>query len=268
MPAAHHHEGHSLYYRKTGTGNKVVLWFHGFGQQHLAFDKVQTPELSDCTHYSFDLFFHGNSHWAGSSSVEKKDLQELFQRFLEENKIDTFSVVAFSIGCRFGLSLAESFPDKLQKLVLLAPDGIQTRFWYWLATYPALSRKIFRYIITQPRFWHRLLSFLELTRLIDRKLLRFAQRQMDSQPKRQQVYNTWVNFRHLKSNTTTLSGLMKDHPFSLTLIAGLNDRLVPASLVAKLKGSLPLAQFHTFAAYHNDLIGISSGLIRNILNNQ
>lgn len=267
MPSVHHHTN-SLFYQKTGTGNKVVIWFHGFGQQHQVFDKILNSLQGDYTHYSFDLFFHGNSRWVSDSPIARKDLHELFQQFLTEHNIISFSVVAFSIGCRFAFALTERFPDRIQNLVLLAPDGIQFRFWYWLATYPAFSRKIFQRIVTRPTFWHRLLSFLEITHLIDKKLLRFAQRQMDGQQKREQVYNTWVNFRHLETNARALSRLAIANRFSLTLIAGSRDRLVPASLVEKLKRSIPTAQLHVFDTNHNDLIGMSRETIFKVLNNQ
>jgi pimeloyl-ACP methyl ester carboxylesterase len=267
MPEVHYHKG-SLFYQKTGSGNNVVLWFHGFGQQHQVFDKIVNPSQVNGTHYSFDLFFHGNSNWASDAPITHQDLQTIFQQFLIDNNINRFSIVAFSIGCRFAFSLTKTFPDKIQNLILLAPDGVQFRFWYWVATYPVIARKIFRHLVTRPTFWHRLLSFLEFTHLIDKRLLRFAQRQMDSQYKRQQVYKTWVNFRHLKINIATFSELVRNNRILVTLIAGLRDRLVPVSLVEKLRNTVPNAQLHKVDTHHNDLIGISREVIIKVLNNQ
>ncbi|MBX2916087.1 MAG: alpha/beta hydrolase [Cyclobacteriaceae bacterium] len=267
MPEVPHHKG-SLFYQKTGSGNNVVLWFHGFGQQHQVFDKIVNTWQVNGTHYSFDLFFHGKSNWVSDIPTTHQDLQTIFQQFLTDNNINRFSIVAFSIGCRFAFSLTKAFPDKIQNLILLAPDGIQFRFWYWLATYPAVSRKIFKRIVSQPAWWHRLLSILEFTHIVDKKLLRFAQRQMDGQQKREQVYNTWVNFRHLKTNTKTLTQLMHTHRFSITLIAGSRDKLVPARLVKKLKNYIADAPLHVFDTHHNDLIEASQETIFKVLNNQ
>jgi pimeloyl-ACP methyl ester carboxylesterase len=267
MPVLHNQLG-SLFYQKTGTGSKVVFWFHGFGQHQQVFDEILKADQLSFTHYSFDLFFHGHSKWVGNSPITRKDLHALFQQFLLEHNISNFSIVAFSIGCRFALTLTESFPDKVQNLILLAPDGLQFRFWYWLATYPAISRKVFYHIVQRPTFWYRLLTFLELTRLIDKKLLRFAQRQMDSQPKRHQVYDAWVNFRHLKSDVGRLTKLVHDYPIRLTLVAGSHDRLVPIKLVEKLKHSLPAAQLQVFDTNHNDLIRLSSQSVLAVLHNQ
>lgn len=268
MPEVHHQAGHSLYYRKTGSGDTVVLWFHGFGQNHQAFDKITEPHSQEFTHYSFDLFFHGNSVWVGDGAIEKQDWKELIQLFLDQTGLKNFSIASFSIGCRFAVALAEQFPDRIQNLIMLAPDGIQFRFWYSFATYPYLCRKLFQRIVTKPAFWNRLLSFLEVTRLIDRKLLRFAQRQMDTQQKRNQVYQSWVNFRHLKCNKAGLILLAEVHKISITLIAGTRDKVVPARLIQKLKNQKPVLDYHSLNASHNELIGMSGEHLYKLLQKQ
>lgn len=268
MPEVHHPAGHSLYYRKTGNGDTIVLWFHGFGQNHQAFDKIIEPHSQQFTHYTFDLFFHGNSVWVGDAAIEKQHWRELIQLFLNQTGVGQFSIVGFSIGCRFAVTLAEQFQDRIHNLIMLAPDGIQFRFWYSFATYPYLCRKLFRHIVTKPAFWNRLLSFLEATRLIDRKLLRFAQRQMDTQLKREQVYYSWVNFRYLKSNGTALALLADAHKIAITLIAGTRDKVVPARLVQKLKNQKPELYYHSLNANHNELIAMSSVHIFTLLRKQ
>jgi pimeloyl-ACP methyl ester carboxylesterase len=268
MPTVVHPSGHSLYYRKTGSGNTVVLWFHGFGQNHQAFDKIVEPDSQEFTHYSFDLFFHGNSVWIGDTPIRKNIWKELFQLFLNETEVNQFKVVAFSIGCRFALTTSEQYHNRVENLILLAPDGIQFRFWYALATYPALSRKLFHHIVTKPFLWNRLLSFLEVTRLIDRKLLRFAQRQMDNQQKREQVYHSWINFRHLKSNAAGLLQLADAHKIAITLMAGTRDKIVPTRLVQKLKDQVPQLSYQVLDANHNELIGMSGEQIFKLLQKQ
>ncbi|MCW5911735.1 MAG: alpha/beta hydrolase [Cyclobacteriaceae bacterium] len=268
MPSVDHPDGHSLYYRKTGNGGPVVLWFHGFGQHHQAFDKILKPREENYTHYTFDLFFHGNSSRAGAEPIEKKDWQELFQLFLNETGIQHFNIVAFSIGCRFALATVHSFADRVQNLVMIAPDGIQSRFWYALATYLYLSRKLFWLIVTRPALWNRLLSVLEATHLIDRKLLRFAQRQMDSQSKRERVYNSWVQFRHLKSSAAQLTRLVNSNPLRIILIAGTRDKIVPAKLVKRLTKQIPQVRFYELNANHNELISMSGDHVFEVLNNQ
>lgn len=268
MPDVHHQAGHSLYYRKTGSGDTAVLWFHGFGQNHQAFDKIIESHSEDFTHYAFDLFFHGESIWVGDGAIDKQYWKELIQLFLDQTGINKFSIVGFSIGCRFAVTLAEQFPDRIQNLIMLAPDGIQFRFWYWFATYPYVCRKLFRHIVTKPASWNRLLSFLEVTRLIDKKLLRFAQRQMDTQRKRDQVYHSWVNFRYLRSTVGGLALLADVYKINITLIAGTRDKVVPARLVQKLKNQKPILHYYSLDANHNELIGMSSEHLTELLRKQ
>ena len=67
------YQSSELYYYREGDGNKVILLFHGFGQDHKAFDSWIDVLESDYTIFAFDLFFHGNSKWAnpGDRMTEK-----------------------------------------------------------------------------------------------------------------------------------------------------------------------------------------------------
>jgi len=69
-------EGATLVYRKSGSAKKTLLLFHGFGQDHTAFDAIDTlNELYTC--YSFDLFFHGQSTWANDDNPISKKINRL-----------------------------------------------------------------------------------------------------------------------------------------------------------------------------------------------
>ncbi|MBN8578463.1 MAG: alpha/beta hydrolase [Cytophagales bacterium] len=265
MPIIQHPAGHTLHYLKSGKGNKVVLFFHGFGQSSSAFGRV-AELLPNHTVYFFDLFFHGESKWQSEKPIQKSDWKELIQTFLTDNQIEKFDLVAFSIGCRFALTTAEIFPAQTQHLILLAADGLRFRFWYWLATYPYLLRKYFKTLVTNPHRWNRLLHTVEFLRLIDRKLLRFAQRQMNTPEKRLQVYNSWVSFRHLKSSAASLQLLVRNHKVAVILIAGTRDKIVPARLISRQAEKINGAQVFGIAAGHHDLIALSQPILQTILN--
>jgi len=217
----------TLSYQKSGHGEKILLLFHGFGQHHHAFASLTENLQSQYTLYAFDLFFHGNSQWnEGEQTLEKEMWKEMMVQFINEHAIKKFSVLGFSMGGKFALACLELFPTQVAHIYLLAPDGIKTNFWYTLATYPFLMRKFFKSMILKPGRLHAITSILHRLRLMDHRLLRFAESQMDKPEKRNRVYYSWVVFRHLKFDMKKMAGEMERHAIKLTLIIGKHDKII------------------------------------------
>jgi pimeloyl-ACP methyl ester carboxylesterase len=234
------HSKAKLHYKKTGSGPKVMLLFHGFGQDHRAFKHFLLSPSNDYTYYSFDLFFHGGSEWNnGETPIEKVLWKTIFEKFLAENKIEKFSMIAFSLGCRFALACVESVPDRIDKIYLIAPDGIKISFWYTIATYPWMFRKIFKSMIKHPFSFKIIAHSLYELHLADKSLLKFAEHQMNTLEKRERVYYSWVVFRHLTFDLETLSQLINANKIAVTFIAGKKDPVIKAKnmngLVKRLK---------------------------------
>jgi pimeloyl-ACP methyl ester carboxylesterase len=155
------YEGSRLHYLKYLGGEKIMLAFHGYGQDAQVFHEISTYLTNGYTVYSFDLFFHGRSTWNKTKGeFSKNELETIFNMFLGKENISEFSVMAFSLGGKTALCLAELYPEKIEKLILIAPDGIKTSFWYNLATYPGPIRSLFRYIIFSPKLFFQLASLL------------------------------------------------------------------------------------------------------------
>ncbi len=249
------HNGAILYYEKIGQGCQSLLLFHGFGQQHHIFSAYAEALTIHYTLYTFDLFFHGNSKWNhGEQPLEKEIWKEFMLRFLSEHKIEKFSVLGFSLGAKFALSTVALFPSQVERLFLLAPDGIRTSFWYSLATYPFLLRKFFKSMIDQPERLHAIASILHFLHLVDRRLLRFAESQMDTQEKRERVYYAWVVFRHLSVDVQKIAGLIQLHSIKLTMIVGKRDMIITAQNMQQLLHHLDDYQLEILDTGHYGII--------------
>lgn len=244
----------SLAYQKSGHGKKVLLLFHGFGQRHKIFETLTEALSPHYTLYAFDLFFHGHSKWADETPLEKETWREIMVQFLAENKIERFSVLGFSLGGKFTLATLESFPDRIRQVFLLAPDGIKTNFWYSLATYPLLLRRLFKSMILKPGRLHAITSLLHILRVVDNGLLRFAESQMDTQEKRERVYYSWVVFRHLKFEMKTIARLIQTHSIQLTLVVGKHDKIITTENMLHLLRHLKDYHLEVLDSGHNGVI--------------
>ena len=97
MNSATIHNNLQLSFQKTGSGDKILILFHGFGQHKQIFDELTSELESQYTLYSFDLFFHGTSQWnRGEQALEKETWRTAMHQFLGEKKIKKFILLGFS----------------------------------------------------------------------------------------------------------------------------------------------------------------------------
>jgi pimeloyl-ACP methyl ester carboxylesterase len=243
---------HLLHYTRSGHGEKVLLTFHGYGQDHTVFKDYNDKAY---TFYHFDLFFHGKSVWnKDEQPLEKTEWKELISGFLEKNNIQSFSVLGFSMGGKFAMATLEAFPDRVKEIILLAPDGIKTSFWYSLATYPIAFRNVFKSTIANHQRFLRIASASKKLGLVDKGILRFVQTQMDSEEKRKRVYYSWVVFRHLKFDLDKIAKLINEHQIKLTLFIGQHDKIITAKNMKSFISKIPKSKFEILEAGHNNLI--------------
>lgn len=247
----------SLNYAKFKGGKKVLLCFHGFGQDHSAFlsliDKVQ----KDYTVYSFDIFFHGESKWLRNETpLLPNDWLELMQRFFSKESVNEFETMGFSMGGKFAMITAQLFPKKIQHIHLLAPDGIKMHFSYRLSTLFQPFRKLFKTQIEQPGFFKALVKFSRTFNLMDNYTLRFAETQMDTLERRELVYYSWVVFRHFAPDLKKLSSIVNDSPVRLTFYIGKYDKVINEKAIEPLFKSLNQPHLRMMESGHSKLIEV------------
>lgn len=252
-----------LHYVKAGTGDKKMLVFHGFGQDNKVFSSLIAELSEQYTLFVFDLFFHGKSKWShGEKPLEKDQWKKMINLFLNENEIERFSLAGFSLGGKFVLATLETFADKVEKIVLIAPDGIKTSFWYSLATYPGMLRKFFRTMIFHPERFFTMATLANKLKLADKGLIRFAEHQMSTEEKRKRVYYSWIVFRHLTFSMQTIAEKINTHHIPLLMIIGKYDKVITGKNMNRLLVRIKNFQMEVLETGHNGLIRESIKLIR------
>ena len=255
------YQNSELYYYREGSGSKTILLFHGFGQDHRAYATWNEALKMGYTIYTFDLFFHGNSTWENRQALKMIDWKNILQLFFDQEKIGSFEIAGFSIGAKFVLATVELFLKRVNKIILLAPDGIKINFWYRLVTGTSMMRSLFRDVMLKPRRLHTLINLVKLFHLENKNLLRFVETQLSTEERRQRVYNSWIYFRHLKVNATDFSQLLNSNAIPVIFILGKSDKVIPSERIIGFAKTLNNHQFHITEAGHNDLIRIGINYI-------
>lgn len=251
-----HHRRNLLHYVKVGNGKHPLLVFHGFGQDHTMYVPLLKSLSSTYTLYIVDLFFHGKSEWnEGERPIEKKDWNAIVEVLLHEQRLDDFSLLGYSLGGKFALSILEAFGNRIRHLILVAPDGIRTNIWYSMATYPTALRALFKSMIHRYDRFAWIATRLGKLNLVDKGLIRFADYQMNSEEKRRRVYYSWVVFRHLTFDLRDIAKIINENDIRLTMITGKYDNVIRSGDMHRLLRHVDHYREEILESGHTDLLG-------------
>jgi pimeloyl-ACP methyl ester carboxylesterase len=246
----------NLHYQKIGNGEKILLAFHGMGQDFSCFHHFATTFEDEYTTYLFSLPFHGKSRKLHADNlIISKDLWRNFlQDFLRENQINRFSVIAFSMGGRFALATVEIFADSIEQLLLLAPDGITEVPIYTLATRFGITRKLFKSVLRHNYYLHKPAELLVRVGVVHQSVWKFAKMMIDTPEKQKQLYRAWIGFHRLRFDMKNIAKLLQQHRVNVFIFTGKYDKLLPPDKVYPLSKHLPNASVITLEATHGRLV--------------
>ena len=260
----------NLHYQKIGNGQKILLSFHGMGQDFLCFQNFAQTFESQYTTYLFDLPYHGKSGGINGNIYHENEVitkiiwKEYLEDFLQDNQIKNFSIIAFSMGGRFALATVEAFAERVEELILLAPDGITDNPKYILATQYGFSRKIFKSIIQNNERFHTIANALARMGIVHKKVVKFAKMMVDTPKKQEQLYQAWIGFHQLSFNIKELAELINNHGIRVKIFMGKYDKLLPLNKVFPLTKRLKNMELIELEATHGRLIEKAINYLKSI----
>jgi pimeloyl-ACP methyl ester carboxylesterase len=221
------YKGSKISYLKFGKGNDILFAFHGFNETAKSFLAIE-PSLGErFTIIAFDFPNHGLTEWNEDHVFGKKDAQNVIDCFLKQENISRFSVMGFSMGGKWALSLTEAFPDRIDRLILMAADGIKTNKWFNIAMYPAWSRKLFKMAIRNPGWLFLLIKLLRRLRIASKFLYEFTTNHLDTEKKRWRIYHTWMSLKEFAFDIDSIKKSVNENEISVSLIFGKYDEVIP-----------------------------------------
>jgi pimeloyl-ACP methyl ester carboxylesterase len=245
-----------VHYHEYGTGAKPMLAFHGYGMTGKQFHVLKDSILTKYHVYGFDHFFHGESAlegWAEEhilagmpKALVKSYLEEWFKVYGKQK----VSLMAYSIGARLALILLEEFPEWIDEIILMAPDGLSVYKGFDFLTNKPAGKYFFRNATKSKWIAPALLRNLRRLRVIDDNLYNIAYNEIDTAGKRLDVYYTLNLIRLLQPETDKVALLMNQHQIKCTLIFGRDDKLFPKSAAIPFITRLEKVEVHEVALGH------------------
>lgn len=216
-----------------GTGTKAIICLHGYGEDRTAFYFLEKFAGNDYTFYSVDLPFHGNTEWREDLTFTIQDLVAVVEQILPAGQ--RFSLLGFSLGGRVALSIYQAMPERAEKIVLLAPDGLKVNFWYWLATQTKAGNRFFHFTMKHPGWFFGFLKLLNKIKLVNASIFKFVNFYIGNPEVRQQLYSRWTTLRKLKPNTEKIKSYIREQKTPVRLVYGKHDRIILSSVGEKFR---------------------------------
>ena len=231
----------TISYCRFGSGSKVAVCFHGYGEDATTFGFLEKFAGNQYSFIAIDLPFHGKTKWNEGLNFTQKDLVEIIKEILKQNNQQPeisnrkLFLMGFSLGGRIALSIYQVMREQIEKLILLAPDGLKVNFWYWLATQTWPGNKLFFFTMKHPGWFFGFLKILNKLKLVNASIFKFVNFYIGDKDVRQQLYQRWMALRKLKPNIKRIKLFIKKNDTKVRLIYGIHDRIILAARGEKFK---------------------------------
>lgn len=110
----------------SGRENPIIIWGHGWGQNHAAFMPLAQSLARLGHHLVLDFPGFGRSP-RPTANWSTADYADAIAAYLKECKAEPIIWVGHSFGGRVGVQLASRHPDLIKGLILIAGAGLQRK---------------------------------------------------------------------------------------------------------------------------------------------
>lgn len=239
-----------LHYVRTGEGQRLLMAFHGYGNEAGLFLPFGRYLQKEYTLLSFDLPYHGGSKWTDDALVKKTDFIAAIRELIQQEQVDKISLLGYSIGGRICLTIAEQLPEHIDKVLLIAPDGLTFNWFYFFVTQTFIGKRLFRNVLTRPGRFMRITDWLRKKEYIDESRYKFAMQYIQSDANRRFLLNVWPGLRELVPNHKRLSAAIEKYRIPVNIFMGAYDRIIPPSLAKEFKKDLDTVHLHILEKGH------------------
>jgi pimeloyl-ACP methyl ester carboxylesterase len=238
-----------IHYLKFGSGTQFLCCFHGYGEDAYSFLFLENSLGIDYTLIAIDLPYHGKTEWNEKTAFTPGDLQQVINDIIPL-ELQTISLLGYSMGGRISLALLQEIPSRIDRAVLVAPDGLHSNFWYWFSTQTGAGNKLFNYTMKNPHWFFGGMKFLRGLNLLNKSIFKFAHSYLDDAMERSLLYSRWTTMRRFLPRPAAITSALRKHHIPLRMLFGSYDRIIVSQRSAKLDQQNDTVQVKTIRAGH------------------
>ncbi|MCC6447737.1 MAG: hypothetical protein IT215_03540 [Chitinophagaceae bacterium] len=222
----------------------TFLGFYGYGQNANVFNPFVRMIESHSNFIAFDL-----PYLDSDETYNKQEFTQFISRICEQKGIGIFSIISYSIGCRYALCLSEKLASKILNLFLIAPDGIQISKIYLIATQSKIGRGLFLGFLKISTPIISIFYFFNKNFYYNEKF-QFIFKNIQDKSKQKRLYNCWTKMKYMIPDLKIINHQIEIYSFQLISFFGKNDFIIKIKAAAKLKNQIPTAEIHLIDKGH------------------
>jgi pimeloyl-ACP methyl ester carboxylesterase len=234
-----------------GHGPKLVLAFHGYGNSAELFRFLSHPEY---TVLSIDLPCHGKSGTTEQSPMNKTQMKAMVLSLMKTHNVTRLSLAGYSMGGRIALVISEMMPECLERVVLIAPDGLRFNYFYFFLTRTWIGRVLFNDFTKHSNRYRTLLSLTGTLGLAGKSRIRFAQQQISSPEAVAFLHRAWKSTQMLIPDMKLLRRQLSKYRVPVHLVMGAFDKIIPPSLAQQFRHQHPEVPIALYIAQRGHLL--------------
>lgn len=240
QPGSIQYDQSTIHYRHGGTGAIPLVCFHGYGETAANFDFLEKTAGDRYKIIAIDLPFHGQTSW-NKKYVMPADLAGIVQQILQELNVghDHVQLLGFSLGGRMALCVLQELPNRISKIVLLAPDGLTVNFWYWLATQSSVGNRLFHFTMKKPGWFMGMLRLSNKLRLLNQSIYKFVDYYIHDEHVRKALYERWTGLSKCTPDAALIKNIIARQQIPVHVLYGKYDRIITQQTGKKFMDSLP-----------------------------
>jgi len=260
---------------RFGNGPGLLIALHGFGDRARMFAVLADSLSTTYTTIAIDLPFHGQTEWR-EKTFSKADLLEIVSATLvaaselcsltasasaSATKVagTRFSLMGFSFGARFAQAMLPELQSRLDKLILLSPDGINTRGMGLAVHTPMWVRRVLYRTLQKPDWFLNLLSTGRKMGLVPPLIQHFLAANLSRPDRFQRTFGCWFALNDFYLRRREIRGIWEKGAFPIDIYYGAKDEMIRFESVEKLVSGLTHVRLHRMEEDGHRVVGVGLG---------
>ncbi|MEZ4771854.1 MAG: alpha/beta fold hydrolase [Bacteroidia bacterium] len=225
-----------------GTGEKVLICFHGYLQNKYLFDQVVESIPAGWQVVSVDLPFFGGSRWLSKDPISPGFFSNLMQAIETLCQGKEWYFMGFSMGGKIAMAMQLYATPKATSVILIAPDGIRSNPWYRLISSDLVGNTLLKIISAYPQPFLQFTAFLHKKKLIDKLSYRVFRANFGTKATRDWFRTFLKVYGGIRIHLNDLKALQTSHPAGWYLIWGRRDQVISPAAGKIFSKKIPQAQ--------------------------
>lgn len=214
------------------------------------FSQLANSLGSRYTIYSFDFAYHGRTAWSEQHGFTKSEFLKMLDTFMLQHHFKKISLLGFSMGGRVALSVIPDLAEKLDDVILIAPDGIEERIYYRSFMAGKSGEAVFREVLKHPKLLIAAADAFSKIGLTKKYVAEYMKNYWADERKRDKLFNVWLSMRTYRARLQKIRIATEQHPLRIFMLWGNHDKMIPSRMAHQFKKEVPLCKLKMVEGGH------------------